>query len=170
MSLRPTEVDFEQEWNKLKRTVESVICLHQVDKKEWTDRFSDVYRLCTAKPQPYPDLLYEETRKFLKDHVERLYTQLYERCREGKDLLELYYKEWQVYRDGISHMDKIYWYLNSQHLKKAKLSDADITYAHPDATELKLEIGESGLLFWRKYMIEPLGERLIYLVLEYIEK
>lgn len=170
MSLKPAEVDFDQVWGKLKRTVESVILLNQVDKKEWTERFSDVYRLCTAKPNPFPDLLYDETRKFLRDHVETLYTRLNEKCNEGGDLIDLYFHEWQIFRNGINHMSKLYWYLNSQHVKKAKLPDGDKNYTHSDPDEQKLEIGDSGLFFWRKYMSEPLGPRLVYLLLDYIQK
>lgn len=170
MSLKPTEVDFEQEWAKLRRTVESLLLINQVDKKEWTERFSDVYKICTAKPNPFPDLLYDETKKFLRDHLKGLYNRLNAKCNEGDDLIDLYFNEWQIFLNGISHTNRLYAYLNSQHVTKSKLADAEKNYTHSDLDEQKLEIGDSGLYYWRKYIIEPLGTRLVYLLLDYIEK
>ena len=61
-------------------------------------------------------------------------------------------------------------YLNQQHIKTQKLSEADITYGAytPDPTE-QLEIGELGMEIWKEFMIEPLREDLIRLLLEVIE-
>lgn len=35
--------------------------LEKVDRREWSDRFSDVYKLCVAYPDPLGDRLYNET-------------------------------------------------------------------------------------------------------------
>lgn len=35
--------------------------------------FSDVYKLCTALPEPLGDRLYQETKNFLETHVKTLY-------------------------------------------------------------------------------------------------
>lgn len=61
-------------------------------------------------------------------------------------------------------------YLNQQHIKTQKLSEADITYGAytPDPAE-QLEIGELGMEIWKEHMIEPLREELIKLLLEVIE-
>ena len=38
-----------------------------------SDNFSDVYALCVAFPEPHSDRLYEETKKFLEEHVNSLH-------------------------------------------------------------------------------------------------
>ena len=38
----------------------------------WNDRFSDVYSLCVAYPEPLADRLYIETKKFLESHVSQV--------------------------------------------------------------------------------------------------
>ena len=38
----------------------------------WNDRFSDVYSLCVAYPEPLADRLYTETKRFLEGHVSQV--------------------------------------------------------------------------------------------------
>ena len=40
---------------------------------QWPTIISDVYALCVAFPEPHSDRLYEETKKFLEEHVESLH-------------------------------------------------------------------------------------------------
>ena len=40
-----------------------------VKRTVWNERFSDVYSLCVAYPEPLADKLYAETMKFLENHV-----------------------------------------------------------------------------------------------------
>ena len=72
MSLKPRQVDFESTWATLKQTCESVTRLRKVKRDEWNDRFSDVYALCVAFPDPLTDRLYESVKKFLESHVVEL--------------------------------------------------------------------------------------------------
>lgn len=67
-------------------------------------------------------------------------------------------------------MDRLYQYLNIQHIKKHKFSEADISFGCVESQEQLLEIGELGLHLWKVNMIEPLKESLVRLVLEAIEK
>jgi len=60
-------------------------------------------------------------------------------------------------------------YLNTQHIKKHKYSEADLSYGCVDTNEQMLEIGELGLHLWKVNMIEPLKENLVRLLLEAIE-
>ena len=69
MSLKPKRVDFTSTWNDLQETVKGVITLGNVPRGTWNDRFSDVYSLCVAYPEPLADKLYAETKKFLENHV-----------------------------------------------------------------------------------------------------
>lgn len=60
--------------------------------------------------------------------------------------------------------------MNTQHIKKQKFTDPDITYGNIKINEQKLEIRELGLYYWERNMIEPLKEKIVYLLLEAIEK
>ena len=55
-------------------------------------------------------------------------------------------------------MNSLYGYLNSQFIKKAKYSEADLNYGNfgIELSEQMLEIGELALETWKKFMT---GER-----------
>ena len=72
MSLKPKRVDFHSTWGELQETVKGVITLGNVPRQTWNDRFSDVYSLCVAYPEPLADKLYTETKKFLETHVSQV--------------------------------------------------------------------------------------------------
>ena len=72
MSLKPKRVDFSSTWGELQETVKGVITLGNVPRQTWNDRFSDVYSLCVAYPEPLADKLYTETKKFLETHVSQV--------------------------------------------------------------------------------------------------
>lgn len=162
MSLKPKRIDFEGTWEQLKDTVAGVITLGKVPRPVWNDRFSDVYALCVAFPEPLGDRLYLETKKFLNAHVQHLY----ELVVSGDDLLASYYKHWLQYSQGIDYLNKLYMYLNTQHIKKHKLSEADLSYGSVEPTEQLLEVGELGLDLWRRNMVAPLRPTLVALLLQ----
>uniref|UniRef100_A0A6B0VG44 Putative cullin n=1 Tax=Ixodes ricinus TaxID=34613 RepID=A0A6B0VG44_IXORI len=166
MSLKPKRIDFEGTWEQLKDTVAGVITLGKVPRPIWNDRFSDVYALCVAFPEPLGDRLYQETKKFLNAHVQYLY----ELVLSGDDLLATYYKHWLEYSQGIDYLNKLYMYLNTQHIKKHKLSEADLSYGSVEPTEQLLEVGELGLDLWRRNMVAPLRHSLVSLLLEALSR
>ena len=65
----------------------------------------------------------------------------------------------------------LYSYLNNQHIKKQKISEAELNYGSLviDHADTMKEIGELGLDIWRRQMIEPLKEELVRLLLEGIK-
>ncbi|XP_077553826.1 cullin-2-like isoform X3 [Haemaphysalis longicornis] len=136
MSLKPKRIDFEGTWEQLRDTVAGVITLAKVPRPIWNDRFSDVYALCVAFPEPLGDRLYLETKKFLNAHVQHLY----ELVVSGDDLLGGYYQHWLQYSQGIDYLNKLYMYLNTQHIKKHKLSEADLSYGSAEPSEQLLEV------------------------------
>uniref|UniRef100_A0AAQ4Q3E3 Cullin N-terminal domain-containing protein n=1 Tax=Gasterosteus aculeatus aculeatus TaxID=481459 RepID=A0AAQ4Q3E3_GASAC len=73
MSLKPRVVDFDETWNKLLTTIKAVVMLDYVERATWNDRFSDIYALCVAYPEPLGERLYTETKVFLENHVRQLY-------------------------------------------------------------------------------------------------
>ncbi|XP_071038251.1 cullin-2 isoform X4 [Parasteatoda tepidariorum] len=167
MSLRPRVVDFTSVWNILKETVEGVITLGDISRHTWNDRFTDVYTLCVAFPEPLGDMLYQETKKYLEEHVKHLHKSVVS-SQEG--LLAAYYQSWVEYSKGIGYLNKLYMYLNTQHIKKQRFNEADLQYGRSDIGDQMLEIGELGLDLWKKYMIEKLSDNLVHLLLEGIKQ
>lgn len=166
MSLKPKKVDFNQTWNILQETVKGVITLANVPRATWNDRFSDVYSLCVAYPEPLADRLYNETKSFLISHVDKL---LVEVQRNDKlNLLPAYHRAWTEYSEGIYYLHRLYLYLNQQHIKKQKLSEAELIYgtsSNVDECQEQMEIGELGLDIWKRKMIMPLREKLVSFLL-----
>ncbi|XP_065220060.1 cullin-2 [Planococcus citri] len=169
MSLKPKEINFNETWNDLQKTVYGVITLSNVPRPVWNDRFLDVYRLCVAYPESLADKLYVETKNFLDDHVKQLLEQL---SGLGHDnILHNYYEGWSRYSEGIIYLHKLYLYLNQQHIKTNQLSEAELIYGnHQDNDMEQMEIGELGLEIWKKNMIEPLQASLVSAVLECINQ
>ena len=88
-----------------------------------------------------------------------------------KNLLSSYHESWKQFSRGIDYLHKLYLYLNTQHIKKQKLSDAELTYGSlsVEATEQMKEIGELGLHIWKTQMIDPLQKDLVGQLLEGIK-
>lgn len=122
-----------------------------------------------AFPESLADRLYNETKRLLENHVDQL---LIEVKSHGEDnLLQAYYLSWTKYSQGINYLHRLYLFLNQQHIKKQKLTDAEIIYgplAAADSQEL-MEIGELGLDIWKNMMIMPLKHSLVSLLLEGID-
>lgn len=106
MSLKPKRVDFVTTWADLKETVKGVVTLGNVPHTVWHNRFSDVYSLCVAYPEPLAEKLYQETKKFLEDHVKSLLIQVNGSSEE--QLLTVYYSLWQQYSQGMDYLHRLY--------------------------------------------------------------
>ncbi|KAK5638922.1 hypothetical protein RI129_013217 [Pyrocoelia pectoralis] len=168
MSLKPRSVDFNATWTLLQETIHGVITLAHVPRPVWNDRFSDVYSLCVAHPEPMADRLYAETKLYLTNHVSKLLNEVL----DGGDshLVKNYFKYWTDYSIGARYLHSLYLYLNQQHIKTQKLSDAEIIYGGSDTAGEQMEIGELALEIWRTGMISPLGYKLVKLLLEAIDE
>lgn len=121
-----------------------------------------------AYPEPLADRLYNETEKFLDDHVSQLLAKV--QSQGENSLLQAYHRAWTEYSQGINYLHQLYLYLNQQHIKKQKLTEAEIIYgassaSSPEYQEQK-EIGELGLYIWKTKMIESLKNFLVALLLE----
>lgn len=169
MSLKPRVVDFDETWNKLLTTIKAVVMLEYVERATWNDRFSDIYALCVAYPEPLGERLYTETKIFLENHVRHLHKRVLE---SEEQVLVMYHRYWEEYSKGADYMDCLYRYLNTQFIKKNKLTEADLQYGYGgvDMNEPLMEIGELALDMWRKLMVEPLQAILIRMLLREIKK
>uniref|UniRef100_A0A9L0TEB6 Cullin-2 n=2 Tax=Equus TaxID=9789 RepID=A0A9L0TEB6_HORSE len=193
MSLKPRVVDFDETWNKLLTTIKAVVMLEYVERATWNDRFSDIYALCVAYPEPLGERLYTETKIFLENHVRHLHKVLQGRSvsllkivllvsrrtafqikrvlESEEQVLVMYHRYWEEYSKGADYMDSLYRYLNTQFIKKNKLTEADLQYGYGgvDMNEPLMEIGELALDMWRKLMVEPLQTILIRMLLREIK-
>ncbi|EFX71319.1 hypothetical protein DAPPUDRAFT_255909 [Daphnia pulex] len=154
MSLKPKRVDFTTTWADLKETVKGVVTLGNVPHTIWYNRFSDVYSLCVAYPEPLAEKLYQETKKFLEEHVKSLFLQVNGTSEE--QLLTVYYTLWQQYSQGMDYLHKLYSYLNTQHIKKQKATDAELLYGtlSYESPEQMKEIGELVEEYKKKNTLE----------------
>ncbi|XP_013143673.1 PREDICTED: cullin-2 [Papilio polytes] len=171
MSLKPRNVDFQDTWASLKETVAGVVALRAVERAVWNMRFSDVYALCVAHPEPLADRLYDETRNFLEEHVGELLKRVQgnsplESSDYNDGLLTRYVAAWREYSQGVSYLNSLYSYLNLQHVKKQKVSDAEIIYGSsatvscPEHDSRQLEVGELGLVTWERILVQALAAGL----------
>lgn len=76
MSLKPKEVNFDVTWQKLSKTIRSVLQMDSVRHDIWTECFSDVYSLCVAFPESLAERLYDEVKQLLSNHVANLYNEV----------------------------------------------------------------------------------------------
>ncbi|XP_012254401.1 cullin-2 [Athalia rosae] len=167
MSLKPKRVDFTQTWDVLQGTLKGVITLADIPKSTWNDRFMDVYSLCVAYPDSMADQLYNETKQFLNDHVSELLERVTKQGDAG--LLQAYHAAWKEYSQGMDYLNQLYLYLNQQHIKSQKITEAQIIYGAAYAIEAddqeQMEIGELGLDIWKRKMITSLRTSLVSLLL-----
>ncbi|XP_050795135.1 cullin-2-like isoform X5 [Gopherus flavomarginatus] len=105
MSLKPRVVDFDETWNKLLTTIKAVVMLDYVERATWNDRFSDIYALCVAYPEPLGERLYTETKFFLENHVRHLHKRVLE---SEEQVLVMYHRYWEEYSKGADYMDCLY--------------------------------------------------------------
>lgn len=169
MSLKPRRIDFDVTWKQLSETVRVVVSGGCVERTVWNDRFSDVYALCVANPEPMADRLYNATKNFLESHVTELYKQI-ESCGE-ETLLNVYYTTWEIYSCGCNYLNQLYGYLNTQYILKKKVNEADISYGGYSAEiEQMFEIGELGLDVWKRVLAEPLRDTVVALLLADLHK
>ncbi|CAO1413455.1 unnamed protein product [Diamesa serratosioi] len=175
MSLKPKRINFDEVWLVLRKTVEEVITLKNVKRDEWNNRFGDVYSICVAFPDPLADKLYAETKLFLENHVKNLLTE-YNGFPDSTPnnflMLPKYFNAWKNYSQGLEYLNYLYLYLNQQHIKKQKISEAEIMYGNGgnlSVNQEQMEIGELGLDIWRIYMIQNLGDFLVEQILQGIE-
>ncbi|XP_050536894.1 cullin-2 [Daktulosphaira vitifoliae] len=169
MSLKPKPINFTEKWNSLQETVKGVITLDRVPREAWNERFNDVYSMCVAFPEPLGDQLYDSTKLFLENHVLELLSII--QTGGTANLLQNYYTYWQKYSKGVKYLHSLYQYLNNQHIRKHKLSEAEVLYGNitPDATE-QMEVGELGLDVWKHNMIVPLKDSMLGLLLDEFDK
>ncbi|KAK3750420.1 hypothetical protein QZH41_016979, partial [Actinostola sp. cb2023] len=167
MSLKPRVVDFSVTWSKILETIKAVLTLDKIPRPVWNDRFSDVYALCVAFPEPLGERLYGEVKNFLEEHVKKLYEAV---STPSVDLLREYHHHWMQYSQGSTYMNLLFGYLN-QHLKKQKQDYVEISpYTVVPFNHEAINIGPLALNIWKSTMIEPLKDSIVQHLLIEIKK
>lgn len=65
-----------------------------------------MYSLCVAYPEPLADKLYQETKKFLEDHVGNTLSKV---SSGGEQALLLnYHSAWKEFSQGINYLHMLY--------------------------------------------------------------
>lgn len=163
-------MNFDKTWAKILETLQSVVTLKKIVRAVWNDRFSDVYALCVASPEPLGEKLYAEVKNFLENHVQCLYEDV---SSPDADILRLYHSHWLQFSQGSFYMNLLFGYLNG-HLKKQKQDYGEIspysTSFCPDSMEEVMDIGALALDIWKRKMIDPLEETLVEHVLIEVKK
>ncbi|CAF3491841.1 unnamed protein product [Rotaria sp. Silwood1] len=146
-SLKPKEIDFNEQWSIVLGTVRSVISMGRfghTNKATWQERFFDIYYLCVATPDSHAERLYEETKKFLEEHCKSMKKEISE---SDQNMLSIYVKYWTEYKTGSDWLNILYAYLNTHYVRKRQTNELDNTYApfecNNDTNDAPLvEIGE----------------------------
>lgn len=130
------------------------------------------------------DKLYAETKQFLEHHVQQvldndvvpptapivLDVPSFGLTGWTETLLMRYNNAWDNYSVGIEYLNHLYSYLNLQHIKSKKISEAEFVYGNINASsQEQLEIGELGLDIWRTNMIQVLSDEMVAQLLQGIE-
>ncbi|OQR80286.1 cullin-2-like [Tropilaelaps mercedesae] len=152
--MKPKQLNFEDVWCELRRTVHGIM-INTVSRESWYEGYLQVYHLCVATPESLADRLYSAMDQFLSDHVTALHAGVLTDS-HSIGLLKAYYTHWDKYVQGVRYLDRLFYYLNHEWVKKKRVSEADIAYGTFEADELVLEIGELGLDIWMKKMLQPL--------------
>lgn len=165
MSLRSDPINFDEVWPPIEKLLLNI--LHQryddISKDTWQISFFDVYKICVA-PEALVGTLYSKLKFLLQTHVQDLCGHI--SSADTQNLLLNYHQYWVIYRSAADYFEKLFSYLNTQHLKKIKKpiqAETDLD-CHPG-----LEVKDLCLYLWNQEMIAPLKEQIVYLLLQEIE-
>lgn len=168
MSLRSATINFEDFWPPIEKLLLNI--LHQnyqnITNDRWQESFFDVYKVCVAQPESLVGVLYSRLKSLLQRHVQELYSQI--NLNGTQNLLDSYYKHWTTYRTAAEYFDKLFNYLNTQHLKKIKKPMQEDVNNEP-VCQPGLEVKDLCLYLWNHDMILPLRQQLVDLLMREIE-
>ncbi|VDL80118.1 unnamed protein product [Nippostrongylus brasiliensis] len=164
-ALGPKSVDFDKVWGNLQPSVIEIMNLHPMTKKDWDDKFHDVYDICVAIPEPLSSRLYASMKKCIEMHV----TSLYEKIATvpSDELLNQYYSMWKIYYKGANYVHRLFGYLNNQFVKSKRSVEGDAVASYATFLQ-KPDVKEIGCLamdIWKERLIEPILDKLVNLLL-----
>lgn len=169
MSLCSDSINFEDYWPPIEKLVLNI--LHerydQISNARWHETFFDIYKVCVAQPDSLVGILYLRLKTLLQRHVQELCRVCIVASGDTQNL-QNYYDQWIIYKKAAEYLDKLFCYLNAQHLKKIKKPmQADVN--DEAVCQPGLEIRDLCLYLWNHEMILPLKQQLVYLLMHEIE-
>lgn len=169
MSLCSDSINFEDFWPRIEKLVLNI--LHerndQITIDIWQAAFFDIYKVCVAQPDSLVGILYLRLKTLLQRHVQELCKVCIVASGDTQNLHN-YYDQWIVYKKAAEYLDKLFCYLNAQHLKKIKKPmQADVN--DEAVCQPGLEIRDLCLYLWNHEMILPLKQQLVYILMHEIE-
>eukprot|EP01116_Phalansterium_solitarium_P018270 TRINITY_DN4793_c0_g1_i1.p1 TRINITY_DN4793_c0_g1~~TRINITY_DN4793_c0_g1_i1.p1 ORF type:complete len:826 (+),score=399.02 TRINITY_DN4793_c0_g1_i1:355-2832(+) len=181
MSLSPQRVDVDKLWGELAHGAHRVLTLTAA---KGMPLIENVYKLCTAQPQPHADELYARLRRLLEARVDALAKEL--EASSGEALLLGYQQRWHTYSLGADYLHHIFRYLN-QHWIKKKMDEQSgrgfgttqvYTPSGPVSNQVGAmpsavcEVGPLALVVWREHMIAcgQTSQRLVAAALEHVQR
>jgi len=167
MSLSPQKVDFEKIWAGLQEGVAKIVTLTGV---KGMPMIEDIYKLCTAQPQPYSEDLYLRLKQFVEVHVDSLREDI---AAQQGDLLADYLKKWETFATGSEYCHHIFRYLNNNWIRK-RLEDSRNKlgglYQGPSSTTEVYEVFTLALVIWKDHVFVKVQDRLLRSLLELLTK
>jgi len=126
-----------------------------------------VYKLCTAQPVQYDSQLYYTLKKYLEEHVDKLYQHMMER----PDILNEYLKRWNEYETGCKYTSGfVFSYLNNQWIN-AQIKNSKEKFAQLGSNKKDIRnVYELALVTWKHFLFDKLKDRLCKEILSLIEK
>ncbi|EYC41782.1 hypothetical protein Y032_0557g3401 [Ancylostoma ceylanicum] len=164
-ALGPKSVDFDKVWGNLQPSVIEIMNLHPMTKKDWDDKFHDVYDICVAIPEPLSSRLYSSMKRCIEMHVKDLYEKI--AAVPSDELLNQYFSMWKIYYKGTNYVHRLFGYLNNQFVKSKRSVEGD-AYANYASFLQKPDVKEIGCLamdIWKEHLIEPILDKLVSLLL-----
>jgi len=168
MSLRSDPINFEDFWPPIEKLLSNILNhrYEDITIEQWQGTFYDIYKVCVAQPDSLVGVLYSRLKDLLQNHVTELCNKI--AWESSPNLLQNYYLHWTIYKSAAEYFDKLFNYLNSQHLKKIrKPMQAEVggeAVCHPG-----LEVRDLCLYLWNEHMIRPLQPQIVKLLMREIE-
>ena len=168
MSLRSDPIDFEDFWPSIESLLLNI--LHQryenISNDQWQEKFFDIYKVCVAQPDSLVGVLYSRLKDLLESHVGELRTKIIDAG--SQNYLGSYYQHWTTYKSAAGYFDKLFNYLNTQHLRKIKKPmQADVSCE--SVCQPGLEVRDLCLYLWHNFMVEPLRKQFVKQLMREIE-
>ena len=168
MSLRSDPINFEDSWPPIEKLLLNILHqrYHNITIEQWQESFFDVYKVCVAQPDSLVGVLYSRLKSLLQNHVKEICAEIV--SSSSQNLLENYYKHWMAFKTAAEYFDKLFNYLNTQHLKKIKKPmQGDVN--SESVCQPGLEVKDLCLYLWNHGLITPLRQQLVYILMREIE-
>ncbi|KAK9767992.1 hypothetical protein K7432_001722 [Basidiobolus ranarum] len=175
MSLKPKRINFEKTFGDFEKNLVDLYNMSGFTKVSGMNMFQLVYDLCTARPRPYTEKLFNSIANFLVERTKIIK----ETILEPEDVINAYAKEWNKYFMASQYAESVCHYLNK--LMTQKEIEADAEDDSQNANEpvaggkyFKQSIEALAYFIWKEQVVNEIkvlhGNRLLYQILDMIKR